>query len=75
MRRFLLVPAFLLLLVPYALSAEFRASRNSNKYHYPSCKWAQKIHPENLVKFSSADDAQKAGYIPCKVCRPPLGGR
>ena len=54
------------------LSAEFWASKNSNKYHYPSCKWAQKINPRNLVKFNSPEQAIKAGYVPCKVCRPPV---
>jgi len=43
---------------------------NSNKYHYPDCKWAQKIKPGNEVWFSSAQDAQAQGYVPCKVCNP-----
>jgi hypothetical protein len=55
-----------------AMCAEFWGSKNSNKYHYPNCKWAQKINPQNLIKFNSPEDATKAGYIPCKVCKPPL---
>lgn len=43
----------------------------SNKYHYPSCRWAKKIGPKNLEAFKSAKDALGAGYIPCKVCKPP----
>ena len=43
----------------------------SNKYHYPSCRWAQKFSSKNLVTFNSAKDALGAGYIPCKVCKPP----
>jgi len=46
-------------------------SINSDKYHYPDCEWAQKIKPENEVWFSSPEEAQKAGYKPCKVCTPP----
>ncbi len=45
-------------------------SRNSNKYHYPSCRWARKIKSTNLITFSSKDDAGNKGYIPCKVCKP-----
>lgn len=56
------------------IAAEYKyvGSKKSNKYHYPSCRWAKKIKPNNLVTFQSAKEAQKAGYIPCKVCRPPL---
>ena len=47
-------------------------SKNSTKYHYTWCKWAQKINPNNKVVFNSAQEAQAAGYIPCKVCKPPI---
>ena len=47
-------------------------SKNSNKYHYPTCRSAQRIKPGNLVTFSSAKEARDAGYVPCKICRPPL---
>jgi hypothetical protein len=49
----------------------FVGSIKSNKYHYPSCQWAKKIHPNNLITFPSARDAQSKGYVPCKVCHPP----
>jgi len=68
---FIFVLASLFLLSSIALSAEYWGTKNSNKYHFPSCKWAQKINPNNLVKFKSPEDAAKAGYVPCKVCRPP----
>ena len=55
-----------------ALSAEFYGSVKSNKYHYPSCVWAQRINPSNLVVFTGAEQAVKKGYVPCKVCKPPL---
>jgi methylphosphotriester-DNA--protein-cysteine methyltransferase len=45
-------------------------SVNSNKFHYPSCRWAKRINPDNLIKFNSRDEALKAGYVPCKVCQP-----
>jgi hypothetical protein len=71
MKRIIIVVVLLLACVP-ALTMEFWGSKNSNKFHYPTCQWAQKIKPGNLVKFSSPEDAQKAGYIPCKVCKPPI---
>ena len=50
---------------------EFWASEKSNIYHYPSCKWAKKIRPYNLIIFNSPEEAIASGYRPCKVCRPP----
>ena len=75
MKRLLVVSIFILLFVPIALAGEFWASKNSNKYHYPDCRWAQKIKPSNLVKFNSPEAAIKAGYVPCKVCRPPMASK
>lgn len=57
------------------VSAEFWGSKKSNKYHSTSCTWAQKINPQNLVKFKTPEDATRAGYVPCKVCRPPASSR
>ncbi len=41
----------------------FVGSSDSNKYHYPSCKWAQKISPSNEVWFATPQDAQAKGYV------------
>ncbi len=41
----------------------FVGSKNSNKYHLPSCAPAKRIKPENLVCFASTEDAEKRGYI------------
>ncbi len=46
-------------------------SINSNVYHYPSCRYAQRIYSENEIWFSSVEDAKAHGYRPCKVCKPP----
>lgn len=51
-------------------NAKYVGSKNSNKYHNPSCQWAKKIKSSNLVSFSSKKDAESKGYIPCKVCSP-----
>lgn len=45
-------------------------SIKSNKYHYPSCVWAKKIHDDNIIRFSGPEDARSNGYVPCKVCKP-----
>jgi len=45
-------------------------SIKSDKYHYPSCRYAQSINPENETWFNSKSDAQTAGYVPCGVCKP-----
>jgi methylphosphotriester-DNA--protein-cysteine methyltransferase len=60
-------------IVCLSLAADFKyvGSKNSNKYHNPDCKWAKKISPKNLVTFKTAEEALAAGYVPCKVCRPP----
>ena len=50
---------------------EFVGFKNSNKYHYPNCKWARTRYPSQLRKFKSAADAQERHYIPCPVCKPP----
>ena len=41
----------------------FVGSKNSNKYHLPSCAFAKRIKPENLVCFTSKEEAEKRGYV------------
>ncbi len=54
-----------------AKSGQFVGSLESDKYHYPSCRWAKKILPQNEIWFSSSQEARAAGYVPCGVCKPP----
>ena len=51
--------------------AEFVGFKKSNKYHYPTCKWARTRYPSQLIKFKSAAEAQERHYVPCPVCKPP----
>jgi Metal binding domain of Ada len=46
------------------------ASKNSDKFHRPSCEWAQKIAPDNLITFQSVEEAFRAGLKPCAQCKP-----
>ena len=48
---------------------QFVGSKNSNKYHVPSCQWAKRIKPENLVCFSSKEDAASKGYTADKCIK------
>lgn len=55
-------------------STRYVVPAKSNRYHHPSCRWAQKSGSGNLASFHSAKAALAAGYIPCKVCNPPVKG-
>ena len=59
---------------PAEATAPFKyvGSKTSDKYHFPGCKWAGEIKPQNLIHFSSTAEAHKRGYIPCPTCHPPL---
>jgi hypothetical protein len=46
----------------------FVGSKNSDKYHLPSCRYAKNINEANRVCFSSAEDAAAKGYQPDKNC-------
>lgn len=51
-------------------SQTYWASANSDKFHNPSCEWAQKISGKNKIVFNSRDEALNNGYQPCEVCNP-----
>lgn len=51
--------------------AMFVGSTESDKYHYPDCRWAERINPANLIEFGSSEEARSAGYVPCGTCSPP----
>ena len=42
------------------------ASKNSQIYHKPECKWAKRIKPENLICFHSEEEVQD--YTPASSC-------
>jgi len=49
---------------------KYVASKKSQVFHIPTCKWAQKINPENLVGFGTREEAVASGKRPCKTCMP-----
>jgi flagellar biosynthesis protein FlhF len=60
---------------PEDAAAEFQgnpfvANRNSDVFHCSDCKWTRKIKPKNLITFSTAEDAQRQQFMPCRDCQP-----
>jgi len=46
------------------------ANKNSDVFHYPDCKWGNKIKKENMIAFESIDEAMNKGFKPCGLCNP-----
>jgi methylphosphotriester-DNA--protein-cysteine methyltransferase len=44
-------------------------SKNGKKYYFPWCGTVKMIKPENQIKFSSIEEARKAGYLPAVNCK------
>jgi len=63
--------AFSIVCLSIAADHKYVGSSKSNKNHYPTCEWALKINPNNLVKFMLAKETPDSGYVPCEVCRSP----
>jgi methylphosphotriester-DNA--protein-cysteine methyltransferase len=53
-----------------AEEAKLVASNFSDRYHLPTCKIVAKIYPDEKITFNSPEEAQAAGYGPCKKCHP-----
>jgi hypothetical protein len=53
-----------------AAEHKYVASKSSNIFHKPDCRWAQNISKENLITYKSREEAIKAGKRPCKTCNP-----
>lgn len=46
------------------------ANKESKTFHRADCTFAAKMKPANRVAFTNAAEAARAGYKPCKVCKP-----
>jgi len=46
------------------------ASVNSEVFHQPNCRYAQRIKSKNLAGFKSREEAINSGRRPCEVCNP-----
>jgi micrococcal nuclease len=49
---------------------QYVGSIKSDVFHYPDCFYVDRIKPENIIWFSSREDAIAHGYRPCKKCCP-----
>jgi O-6-methylguanine DNA methyltransferase len=52
----------------------YLATSTTGVFCHATCRNARRIRPENRRRFRSARAATKAGYRPCKVCRPAVEG-
>lgn len=50
--------------------AAYVGSAQSDKFHYTSCRHAEKIDPGNRICFANREAAVNYGYAPCGVCKP-----
>jgi micrococcal nuclease len=51
-------------------SYPYIGNRNTYKFHWASCRYVGMMNPKNKVPFRTREEAIRAGYIPCKVCKP-----
>jgi flagellar biosynthesis protein FlhF len=52
---------------------DYVANKNSDVFHYPDCKWTHKIKPQNMITFSSVQEAKSQHFVPCRDCQPAAG--
>lgn len=50
--------------------ARLSGSRTTRIVCWPTCRHARRVQDRYRVSFRSLGDARRAGYRPCKVCRP-----
>lgn len=50
------------------LSGKVVGSKTGTKYYFPWCGTVKRIKPENLIEFSSIDEAKAKGYSPASNC-------
>ena len=51
-------------------ATEYWASAKAEKFHKPTCEWAEKISEDNKIIYQSREDAIADGKVPCGVCNP-----
>ncbi|NTU66662.1 MAG: hypothetical protein HGB08_01935 [Candidatus Moranbacteria bacterium] len=54
---------------PVKTGCAYVGSKSSDKYYPPTCQWAKRIKPENLVCFSSEQEAIGQGRVAGKGCK------
>jgi hypothetical protein len=53
-------------------SSKLIGSFKSNRYHRENCIMVKRIELKNIRIFASPEEAIIMGYVPCKICKPPV---
>jgi len=53
-----------------ASSTVYVGSTDSIRFHRLTCRYVNRILPENLIRFAGRDEAVGKGYVPCGTCNP-----
>lgn len=53
---------------PNTQEGQVTASKNGKNYYFESCSGAKRISEKNKITFSSAEEAEKAGYTISATC-------
>lgn len=51
-------------------TVRYAASSESDKFHYLSCHYVDRIKSYNIVYYYTASEARSDGKSPCSVCNP-----
>ncbi|WP_406660952.1 hypothetical protein V7O66_00040 [Methanolobus sp. ZRKC3] len=63
---------FIFFYATYDTSFNYKADKNTERYHNPSCPEIKKIKLFDLKEFEISEDAINAGYKPCEICNPAM---
>jgi hypothetical protein len=50
----------------------YEGVRSTKIFCFPTCYHGRHVRPENFVYFRDEAEARRAGYRPCKDCRPAV---
>jgi len=53
-----------------ASNTVYVGSTDSIRFHHLTCRYVNRILPENLIRFAGRDEAVAKGYVPCGTCKP-----
>lgn len=49
---------------------KYIGNKKTKVYHKINCRYVKTIKKSHMVYFKTKSQAKKAGYRPCKVCKP-----
>ena len=56
--------------MPAAEEVKYVGNKNSKKFHFANCEYAEKMSTRNKVEFTSRQEAIDLEYEPCNACKP-----